>query len=116
MRKIIMEVRTVLEGKVYILWMNPITGNAEDIVAVAASSDYHRLMSWYGNQKCEPWRDSWMNKQFKQGSPLEYFNPVPTLDLNPNTTWHHGIYEKWIRVDSGYNPNPPFNSSIHWLG
>lgn len=98
-----METRMVREGRVYVLCMNPISGRAEDVAAVAACSDYQRLVQWYNDQRCEMWRDDWMNKQFKQGSSLEYYNPIWSTELNPNDYWHHGVYDEWMPIDDNGN-------------
>lgn len=34
------EMRTIVEGKTYLLWMNPISGKCEDVAPVVAFSDY----------------------------------------------------------------------------
>lgn len=110
-----MEKRSVLEGKIYVLFMNPISGRCEDSVPVAASSDYQKLVNWYNSQKCAMYKDGWMNKQFRKGSPLEYYNPVSSAELGNGDYWHHGIYAEWIRLDSGGKVTN-LNPSIKWLG
>ena len=52
-----MEIRSILEGEIYGLFMNPISGRCEESVPVAASSDYQKLVDWYESQRCEIWRD-----------------------------------------------------------
>ena len=42
-----METRTIVEGKVYVLFMNPIQGRAENSMPVAAASEYNTLVNWY---------------------------------------------------------------------
>lgn len=110
-----MEMRSVLEGKIYVLFMNPIQGRCEDCAPVAAASDYQKLVDWYNSQRCQMYEDGWMRKQFQKGSWIENFNPVNSTELGNGDYWHHGIYAEWVRLDSGgnvYNLNP----SIMWLG
>lgn len=110
-----MEIRTVVEGRIYVLFMNPITGRCEDCVPVAASSDYQKLCDWYNSYKCEPYRDGRFTKNFTAGHVLENYNPVNTLDLNPNgIIWHHGIYDEWVKVEDSKPIG--LRSSILWLG
>lgn len=109
-----METRTIIQGKIYGLFMNPISGRHEESVPVAASSDYQTLVNWYNSQRCEMWRDDWMNKQFRKGSPLEYYNALTSTELNPNDHWHHGIYSEWIQLNE--IGKPTIHPSVTWLG
>jgi hypothetical protein len=94
-----METRTVTQVKIYKLVLNRMTSakiEYGDIVLL--SDDKERLISYYESQKCEPYRDANWSKSFKQGSPLEWYNPVyniPTID----ECFGHGIYEQWIDID-----------------
>lgn len=111
-----METRTIVEGKVYVLFMNPIQGRAENSMPVAAASEYNTLVNWYLSKQCDPYRDDWMNKHFIRGSELEFYNPVPTLELNQGNHWHQGIYEYWIQLDGCGKPEFDRNLHIKYLG
>ena len=111
-----METRIEVQGRIFVLWMNPITGRREDNSPVAASSEYDRLVCWYESQKCEMYKDGWMNKQFKKGSKLEFFNPIGSTELNAGDWFHHGIYDEWVRLDELGRIDPPIRNDVVWLG
>ena len=85
------------EVLVYKLILNPMTDRAESRSLVAVSTDYEKLVQWYSSQKAtEPYRDGQWYKVFKQGSPLEWFNPVFSLELNNLALFGHGIADEWV--------------------
>lgn len=94
-----METRTITQVKIYTLTLNPIMNRAEDRRVVALSSDYDRLIAWYRDQMVPEWRDGQWYKYFRQGSPLEWYNPPRTLELNELQPWGHGIADVWINAD-----------------
>ena len=99
----IVEVRTVQEGRIYILVLNPIDGAAEDGSIVAISDDYNRIVGWYQDQfASEQWKDGSWYKTFTRDSPLEWYNPCYSLELNDIQPFGHGIHDKWILLDDLY--------------
>lgn len=79
--------RTVTEAAIYVLRLNPMRCRAETLDVVAVSTDRDKLVNWYREQAApEPWIDSSMRltdgrdycKFFRQGSPLEWYNPIPS--------------------------------------
>lgn len=81
-----MESRTIVEYKVYVLYMNDMRANAEHSEAVVASFEKDQLLGYYKSMLVEtPWVDDsqvedWYGnkhnytKFFKKGSPLEWYN------------------------------------------
>lgn len=101
MEVIIVEVRTVQEGRIYILVLNPINSAAEDGSIAAISDDYNRLVGWYKDQfASESWEDGQWYKTFKKGSPIEWYNPCFSLKLNDTQPFGHGIHDEWILLDN----------------
>ena len=101
MEVMIVEVRTVQEGRIYILVLNPITSVAEDGSIVAISDDYNRLVGWYQDQfASEQWKDGSWYKTFTRDSPLEWYNPCYSLELNDIQPFGHGIHDEWILMDN----------------
>lgn len=93
-----METRTITQVRIYTLALNPMTGRAEERRIVALSTDYNKLVAWYNDQLApEPWHDRRMwCKVFRAGSPLEWFNPAYSLELNQTGPYRHGIGDMWI--------------------
>ena len=67
----------------YVLVLNPMAGQTEGTEALAWSSDRASLVLWMLEQRhvgengeFKSWTDGRFHKAFKQGSPLEWFNPV----------------------------------------
>ena len=93
-----METRQITQLRVYKLIMNHVSDRAEDGTITAISTDYDKLVAWYHSQLApEKWRDGRFLKTFAEGSPLEWFNPVTSLELNELGTFGHGIADEWIR-------------------
>lgn len=91
-----METRTITQVRIYTLGLNPMMGRSEERRIVALSTDYNKLVAWYRDQLApEPWRDGQWYKEFRAGSPLEWFNPAITLDLD-KPPFGHGIGDMWI--------------------
>ena len=100
-----MEARSITQVRIYRLILNPMAGRCEDGTIVAISGDYNRLVSWYEEQKApEPYRDAdgWY-RTFTEGSPLHWYNPANTLDLNCPDHWVHGITDEWVNEDVWMN-------------
>lgn len=92
-----METRTITQVRIYMLALNPMTGRGEERRIVALSTDYNKLVAWYNDQLApEPWRDGQWYKEFRAGSPLEWFNPAFSLELNRTAPYGHGISDEWL--------------------
>lgn len=96
-----METRTITQVRIYKLILNHMGDRCESATIVAISGDYNRLVSWYEEQKLlKPYRDEegWY-RTFADGSPLHWFNPADTLELNCPDRWGHGISDEWVYAD-----------------
>lgn len=96
-----MEARTITQVRIYKLILNHMGDRCEGATIVAISGDYNRLVSWYQEQKLpQPYRDEegWY-RTFADGSPLHWYNPSDTLELNCPDHWGHGITDEWVNVD-----------------
>src|SRR3990167_8385740 len=89
-----METRTVTQVKVWMIYLNPMTGHTQERDLVAWSDDKEILLKWYEDQKTEPYTEEgppsfdihglthkW-NKVFKKGGPLEWYNGMPPTQTN----------------------------------
>ena len=100
-----MEARTITQVRIYKLILNHMADRCESVTIVAISGDYNRLVSWYEEQKLPmPYRDGdgWY-RTFKDESPLHWFNPADSLELNCPNHWGHGITDEWVNEDVWYN-------------
>ena len=113
-----METRQKTEVKIYSLVLNPMRGNTEGAVTVAASYDKERLIAWYKDQFAEePYfsicdnyfpakvdfsdnhiQGQRFHKVFKKNGPLEWFNPINLFDKDSmeGIGYGHGLHEQWI--------------------
>ena len=91
--------RTLNEVLLYKLVLNPMTDRAESQRIAAISYDRQKLIDWCESLKVEMYKDDRFNKQFQQGSPLEWFNPLYG-SYDTIETFGHGIYEEWVVIDS----------------
>ena len=93
-----METRTVQQAKVYYLIMNPVTDRAESGRIAMMSTSRQNLISAYENEQVAIYDDSNFRKVFKQGGPLEWYNPVWTFDgVDP---FGHGLSEDWVDMEN----------------
>jgi len=93
-----METRTVEQAKVYYLIMNPVTDKAESGRIAMMSTSRQNLISAYENEQVAIYDDSNFRKVFKQGGPLEWYNPVWTFDgVDP---FGHGLSEDWVDMEN----------------
>ncbi len=93
-----METRTVEQAKVYYLIMNPVTDKAESGRIAMMSTSRENLISAYENEQVTIYDDSNFRKVFKQGGPLEWYNPVWTFDgVDP---FGHGLSEDWVDMEN----------------
>lgn len=97
-----MVTRTINEVKLYVLVLNNMQApKIEYGEVVAVSLDYDRLVEWYNSQKApEMWRDGRWGKTFAKGSPLEWYNPAYSLELDNTQPFGHGISTSWVREEN----------------
>ena len=123
-----METKTITVIKLYFLHLHPRKiRNKSFTEIVAASTDYQKLVDWY-NAQLNPegpetvvFNDtidsggSWL-KYFKNGSPIEWYNPATTLKLKDPSFDGHGINAQWVNVEE-FNALKKFykESSITWI-
>lgn len=93
-----METRVVEQVKVYYLIMNPMTDRAESGRIAMMSTEKDRLISHYKNELVSPYNDDRFRKVFKKSGPLEWFNPVLTME--GVDTFGHGLAEDWVDVEN----------------
>ncbi len=93
-----METRLVEQVKVYYLVMNPVTDRAESGRIAMMSTSRQNLISAYENEQVVIYDDSNFRKVFKQGGPLEWYNPVWTFEgVDP---FGHGLSEDWVDMEN----------------
>ena len=74
--------------------MNPVTDRAESGRITMMSFDKNRLIERYNNEFTETYDDDRFRKVFKKGGPLEWFNPLYTLESVDS--FNHGLAEDWV--------------------
>ena len=89
-----METRLVEQVKIYCLIMNPVTDRAESGQISMMSFDKDRLLKAYESELVEGYKDDYYHKVFKKGGPLEWFNPLWSVD--GIDSFGHGLREEWI--------------------
>ena len=93
-----METRLVKQVKVYFLIMNPVTDRAESGRIAMMSTSRENLITAYENEHVAVYDDGNFRKVFKQGGPLEWYNPVWTFDgVDP---FGHGLSEDWVDMQN----------------
>lgn len=93
-----METRLVEQVKVYFFIMNPVTDKAESGRIAMMSTSRQNLISAYENEQVAIYDDGNFRKVFKQGGPLEWYNPVWTFDgVDP---FGHGLSEDWVDMQN----------------
>lgn len=107
-----METRTIIQNKIFVLYLNPMRGNTEERVALAVSFEKDKLITYYNSEKSpEPYTDkgtpsfechgdthNWQ-KVFKKYGPLEWFNPVDNENDFMLNMYKQGIDEVWVNSD-----------------
>lgn len=96
-----METRQITQVKVWKLCLNPMTDRTEASHLVAWSIEEGAIEVWYKSQLVPTYKDDHWVKNFKQGSPLEWYNPaniVTELD-------HYGQGLSWEWVEESIVPN-----------
>ena len=93
-----METRTVTEGKIFYLVMNPVTDRAETGRITVMSDSKERLIQYYKDQSVPTYDDGNFRKVFRQGGPLEWYNPIWTFE--GVDTFGHGLKEEWVQLSS----------------
>jgi hypothetical protein len=93
-----METRLVEQVKVYFLIMNPVTDKAESGRITMMSTSRQDLITAYENEQVAIYDDGNFRKGFKQGGPLEWYNPVWTFEgVDP---FGHGLSEDWVDMQN----------------
>lgn len=93
-----METRLVQQAKIYYLIMNPVTDRVESGRIVMMSTRKENLISSYENERVAIYNDGNFSKVFRQGGPLEWYNPVWTFEgVDP---FGHGLSEDWVDVEN----------------
>ena len=95
-----MEIRTIIEARIYILALNEIYSRAEYGRAVAMSTEYNNLVNYYNTNLLEERfrdEDGYLHS-FKE-EPLFNFNPCMSLELNNLDSFGFGIHDEWINQD-----------------
>lgn len=103
-----METRTIQQVKIYYLVLNHIMDMAESGRHVAFSLECENLKRFYENEHCRPYSEiihtyygypQTFNKNFRKSGPLEWYNPIASLELNDGYPFGHGIRDMWINID-----------------
>lgn len=84
----------------WILQLNPMPSNAENIVPVAWAETKEELEQLLQDEKVESYRDGDWYKSFKQGGPLEWYNPpseVGDVWIDVPAMLDVGSCEDWIQ-------------------
>ena len=89
-----METRMVQQVKLYCLIMNPVTDRAESGRIAVTSFDKNRLLEFYQSEIVDSYKDDYYHKVFRKDGPLEWYNPLWTLD--GVDSFGHGLREEWI--------------------
>jgi hypothetical protein len=93
-----METRLVEQVKVYYLIMNPVTDRAESGRITMMSTDKNTLISAYKNENVSTYDDGNYRKVFRQGGPLEWYNPLWTIE--GVDSFGHGLSEDWVDMEN----------------
>lgn len=80
----------------FILQLNPMHERIEVTVPVAVASTQEQLQTFLDSERAsEPYSDGRWRKSFKQGGPLEWFNPPP-LFAGQSAFVDIGTREQWV--------------------
>lgn len=93
-----METRLVQQAKIYYLIMNPVTDKAESGKIALMSTEKDKLIAVYENERVGVYNDGNFSKVFRQGGPLEWYNPVWTFEGVDH--FGHGLSEDWVDVEN----------------
>lgn len=93
-----MEIRSIEQVKLYGLIMNDMRSSNIEIVSVALIAySLQELEDFYKSQKVETYKDENWTKCFKKDGPLEWKNPVYSLDQYATVSFAgDGLTEEWI--------------------
>jgi hypothetical protein len=89
-----MEKRTIDQVKIYYFVMNPVTDMAESGRIAMMSYDRDKLMAVYQSEIVEVYSDDRFRKSFRQGGPLEWYNPIWGMDQV--NSYGHGLHSDWV--------------------
>lgn len=106
----------------WLLRLNPVTDRAESVRIVAWAETEQQLLDFLQQESVEPYKDDRFHKVFRQGGPLEWYNPpyngytfsdTPAIiDVGTVQNWiddtikqYNDIRSKYMEVTSNYVPN-----------
>jgi len=80
-----------------LLYLNPMTGRSEDCECVARAETKEQLLEFIKRETVERYTtDGRWHKTFRQGGPLEWFNPPTGLDTFYKQFLDVGTREDWL--------------------
>ncbi|WP_417573582.1 hypothetical protein [Phascolarctobacterium faecium] len=92
-----MEIRTIrlVEARLFQLTLQPMNDSEYSYRIIAVADDYCKLVKWYQAQIVSDGRGV---MRFKPGSPLEWFYPAASLELNRLDAYDRGISDEWVEL------------------
>jgi len=89
-----------------VLFLNPMTGRAEECRAVARAETKEALLRFVESEEVEPYTDGHYHKVFRQGGRLEWFNPPmgddiffhELVDVGTQQDWINDAIERWNKM------------------
>ncbi len=98
-----MEQRVITQVKIYYLVMNPMTDRTEASKIVVMSEDRDRLIRYYTDNLVPYYNDGNWSKTFRKDTPLEWYNPLGSLEENKVNHWGHGLKSEWVDESAYFN-------------
>lgn len=95
----------MLQVKLFILCLNPMTDRLESRKVICLATSIEKLKEWYFEQKSDkPYNDDKWYKNFKKGSELEWFNPLPNeVNFGEFNDYGHGVFFDWFNMEETKN-------------
>lgn len=92
-----MEIRTIrlVEARLFQLTLQPMNDSECSCRIIAVADGYCKLVKWYQAQIVSDGRGV---MRFKPGSPLEWFYPAASLELNRLDAYDRGISDEWVEL------------------
>lgn len=94
----------------WILQLNPMVSNAETVVPVVRAETREQLLTFMDSEIVGNYQDGQWSKCFRQGGPLEWFNPplggeawigVPAfVDVGTEYDWQQRAAEEFRRLQN----------------
>jgi hypothetical protein len=100
----------------FVLWLNPMRGRAEERRAVAKAETLEALKRFIEREMVEPYKDDdghnvW-GKEFRKGGPLEWFNGCGWQDCR-NDIFGHGFQEAPTLEQVLENTRRQYEADLH---